>query len=85
MDCRESVLEVVRQHKWRYDSIPLEDVAEVWRGDHEVVLTAVQRDGRALEFAAETLQGDREFVFAAVQTNGHALQYATEALRADRE
>eukprot|EP00971_Amphidinium_carterae_P157258 3117564-Amphidinium_carterae.1 len=59
---RESVLKKVRQ-SWR----ALEQVDEVWRSDHviEVVLTAVQHDGRALQFAAEALKGDREIVLAA--------------------
>ena len=29
-------------------------------GDREVILAAVQRNGRALEFAAETLRADKE-------------------------
>lgn len=31
--------------------------------DREVILAAVQRNGRALEFAAETLRADKETLF----------------------
>eukprot|EP00971_Amphidinium_carterae_P230803 4580171-Amphidinium_carterae.1 len=80
MEDRERVLEVVGQ-RWN----ALEEVGEVWRSDHGVVLSAVQHDGRALQFAAEALKGDRDIVLAAVQSDGSALEFATEALRADRE
>eukprot|EP00971_Amphidinium_carterae_P253809 5038755-Amphidinium_carterae.1 len=43
----------------------LEELDEIWRSDHEVVLAAVQANGRALEVAAEALKGDREIVLAA--------------------
>eukprot|EP00971_Amphidinium_carterae_P250940 4981585-Amphidinium_carterae.1 len=82
---RERVLEAITQHQWRFDSIPLQEVDEIWRRDKEVVLTAVQQDWRAFQFAAEALKGDCEFVLTAVKKNGFALEYATEALRADRE
>eukprot|EP00971_Amphidinium_carterae_P150473 2983060-Amphidinium_carterae.1 len=39
----------------------LEEVDEVWRSDHEVVLTAVQANGLALEFAASSAErGSRD-------------------------
>eukprot|EP00971_Amphidinium_carterae_P019725 388714-Amphidinium_carterae.1 len=59
--CRR-VLEWVKQD---LDGEALQDVAEVWRSDHEVVLAAVEHDWRALQFAAEALKGDREIVLAA--------------------
>eukprot|EP00971_Amphidinium_carterae_P252894 5020612-Amphidinium_carterae.1 len=51
MESKERVLKAVRQY-WE----ALKDVDEVWRTDREVVLTAVQHDGRALRFAAEALK-----------------------------
>eukprot|EP00971_Amphidinium_carterae_P316753 6296415-Amphidinium_carterae.1 len=50
---RESVLQKVGHH-----GSALQAVAVVWRSDHEVVLTAVQHDWRALQFAAEELKGE---------------------------
>ena len=55
------------------------------KGDREIVLAAVSKNGSALWFATEELKGDREIVLAAVSRNGWALQYATEELKGDRE
>eukprot|EP00971_Amphidinium_carterae_P004541 91047-Amphidinium_carterae.1 len=52
---RRGVLKAVVQ---RWDA--LREVDELWKSDREVVLAAVQHDGRALKFAAEALKGDRE-------------------------
>ena len=53
--------------------------------DRNIVLAAVQLDGRALQHASAALQDDREIVLAAVQQNGRALKNASAALRGDRE
>jgi len=55
------------------------------RGDREVVMAAVERDGLTLQRAADDLKADREIVQAAVQDKGGALEFASEALRRDRE
>eukprot|EP00971_Amphidinium_carterae_P012378 243563-Amphidinium_carterae.1 len=63
---RDSVLKAVRQ-SWG----ALRDADEVWKSDHEVVLTAVQHDRTALRFAAEALKGiASEVVLAAVRQHG---------------
>ena len=36
------------------------------KGDREIVLTAVSKEGRALEWASDDLKGDREIVLIAV-------------------
>ena len=56
-----------------------------YESDREVVLAAVQRDGRALKYASAELQADREVVLAAVRQNGRALGYASVELQADRD
>jgi len=63
----------------------LKFAAQELRGDREVVIAAVQRDGWALEFAAPTLQADCIVVLAAVQQDGWALQFAAPGVQADRE
>eukprot|EP00971_Amphidinium_carterae_P147824 2930111-Amphidinium_carterae.1 len=70
---RERVLEAIRQHRWHPIRIPLQEVDEIWRRDHGVVLAFVQANGLALEFASEALKGDREIVLAAVRKRGFAL------------
>eukprot|EP00971_Amphidinium_carterae_P135761 2689812-Amphidinium_carterae.1 len=50
----------------------------------EIVLAAVQRNGRALEFAAEELKGDWDIVLEAVGQNGYALQFAADECKGDR-
>ena len=61
------------------------------RGNYDVVLAAVRKDGGALQFASEALKADKDVVLAAVSNNGHAFDYATafvyasEALKADKD
>ena len=43
--------------------------------NRDLVLAAVQQDGRALEYAAEPLKADRDLVLAAVQQDGSAREY----------
>ena len=63
----------------------LEHAAEELKGDREIVMTAVSKNGMALQFATEELKGDREIVMAAVSQHGMALQFASEELKGDRE
>jgi len=55
------------------------------KGDREVVLEAVKRDGCALQYASEELKGDREVVKEAVKQNEGALEHASEELKGDRD
>ena len=63
----------------------LRNATEELRGDREVVMTAVCRDGRLLEYATEERRSDQEMVMKAVSNNGSSLQFATEELRGHRE
>ena len=58
---------------------------EELKGDREIVLAAVSKDGDALQYATEELKGDREIVLAAVSQDGRALNCATDGLKADEE
>jgi hypothetical protein len=60
----------------------LEYATEELRGDREVVLAAVQQNGRALEYASTELQKDPEVMQAAVQQNCRELEYVWGAGRA---
>ena len=51
--------------------------------DREIVLAAVEQDGRSLQFASE-LRRDPGFLLAAVCLRGCALQFADPVFRADR-
>ena len=62
-----------RAAPWRRPLAPL--TAAPRRADKEVVMAAVQQDGRALQYAAEPLRADRKVVLAAVQQNGGALEH----------
>jgi len=63
--------------------ISLQDLGEELRDRREVVLAAVQRDGRALRHASEKLRADRAVVLAAVRQSPEALRFAAEELRSD--
>ncbi|KAJ8603417.1 hypothetical protein CTAYLR_003958 [Chrysophaeum taylorii] len=69
----------------RDDPAFLQDVAEEFKEDENVVLAAVKQDGRALEYAAPELKGDKEVVLAAVKQDGRALEYAAPELKGDKE
>ncbi len=63
-------------------------MAEHWKhaaaelkGDREVVIAAVKRNGRALYYAAADLKGDREVVIAAVTQDVRALEFASPELQ----
>ncbi len=58
---------------------------EEFRNDRDVVLAAVNKNGRFLEFASEELRNDRGVVLAALESNPLALEYASEGLRNDPE
>lgn len=55
------------------------------RGDRELVLAAISRDGNALYSASEELRSDREVVLAAVRREPLALRFAEAELQDDRE
>ena len=51
------------------------------RGNHELVMDAVKRNGMALEFASSRLKGDQEVVRAAVINDSDAFKFAATTLR----
>lgn len=55
------------------------------QNDAEMVLAAVNSDGRNLEFASKRLRATKEIVDTAVGNNGTALEFASAQLRANRE
>ena len=63
----------------------LKHATEELKGDHEIVMTAVSKDGWALQHTTQELKSDREIVTAAVSENGSALQFATKDLKEDEE
>ena len=54
--------------------------SEKLKGNKEVVLAAVTKNGKALQYASEELSADREVVLAAVTKCSDVLQYAFEVL-----
>lgn len=63
----------------------LQYAAEELRGDKELVLEAVNMDGRVLQYATDLIRADHAVVMAAVQQTWVSLQFATEGPRSDRE
>ena len=62
----------------------LESVSDAARDDKEVVLAAVQQDGRDLRFAGPTCKDDREIVIAAMEQDATNLEFAGEACKNNR-
>eukprot|EP00971_Amphidinium_carterae_P326564 6457434-Amphidinium_carterae.1 len=67
------------------DAGELQDAPEELKGDQDVVLAAVARDGMALQWAAEELKADRDIVLAAVAEDGRALRWAAELLKSSKD
>mmetsp|Transcript_4372 Transcript_4372/g.3378 ORF Transcript_4372/g.3378 Transcript_4372/m.3378 type:complete len:96 (+) Transcript_4372:110-397(+) len=55
------------------------------RGDREVVLSLVEKDGFALEHASLALRADREVVLTAVRKGAFSFQYAAQSLRSTKK
>merc|ERR1712150_41281 len=53
--------------------------------DKEVILTAVNDNGRALEYAANTLMADKDRVLTAVKNYYDALKFAADSLVKSKE
>lgn len=55
------------------------------RCDREIVLEAVQNDGRALLFVNTMLKSDYEVVLTAVKSRGYSLKFANDEFRRNRK
>ena len=53
--------------------------------DYDVVMAAVQEDGRALEYTPPSLQGNPAIVHAAVLNDGFSLKWASADLKANKD
>ncbi len=56
------------------------------RGDRDVMLAAIAKEGEVVQYASEALRSEKGFMLAAIEAKDDAsvVQYASEALRADR-
>jgi len=61
----------------------LRDLELSLRGDSDLVLAVVQRNGMELAYATPELQDNREVVTAAIKQCGWAFEYASERLRGE--
>ena len=84
MSDRHSYVASFHRHAPAGARLNLEYASATLRNDRDVVLTAVQQNGRSLQYASETLRNDRDVVLAAVEQNGYSLEYASSDLKADR-
>jgi len=55
------------------------------KGDKEVVMAAVSKEGGAIKYASDALKGDKEVVMAAVSKEGGAIKYASDGLQGDMD
>ena len=70
------VIKAVQEAGWENTGGPaLQQVPAELRNDKEVVLAAVQQDGRALKYASDALRSDAEVALAAIEAHGLALSY----------
>ena len=69
--------------QWKFSNVEPAafQVSDNLRNDPEIVLAAVNQNGRALQHASGKLQNDREIVVAAVNQDRRALDYASAELR----
>ena len=66
--------------------IGLQYASDAIKSDKDVVLAAVQRNGRSLRYASDDLKNDKDVVLAAISQYGGALSYVgDELLKNDKE
>lgn len=53
--------------------------------DREIILTAINQDGRALKYAPPVFQDDKEIVLSAINNKIFSLKYASDRLQNDKE
>lgn len=53
--------------------------------DKEIMLKAVEKNGRCLEFAIPIFQADKDFVLIAMKSNGRGLKFANEKYKDDED
>jgi len=70
INCKEVVLEAVRNHGYALQHAP------ELINDEDVVLEAVKKNGDALKYASNKMKEDEKIVLAAVKNNGIALEHA---------
>ena len=76
---REEALKLVQE-----DGSELQNLAEEFKKDKEIVLEAVKQRG-FLQYADVSFKKDREIVLEAVRQNGGALHHADDSLKSDPE
>lgn len=54
-------------------------------GDKELMLQAVEKNGRCLQYAIEELRNDKDFVLLAMKSNGNGLKFASNELKDDED
>ncbi|MBR8700480.1 MULTISPECIES: DUF4116 domain-containing protein [unclassified Fusobacterium] len=63
----------------------LQNLTKEQQNNKDIVLAAIQHDGRALEFASDELKDNKEVVLKAVNSNGLSLEFASDKLKNDKE
>ena len=63
----------------------LTQLKESYRGDPEVVLTAVQNNGSAFRHASDRLRSDKDFLLAAIERSCDVLCYVSDEWRWNRD
>ena len=77
---KKEVLKAVREDGWNL-YFAVEKAPEKWQDDQEVVLAAVEQDGRTLQFASLRLRSVPEVVLAATAVHKSATYYARASTR----
>jgi uncharacterized protein YqjF (DUF2071 family) len=78
---KEFILGAIRRGEWW----AFEHAKEELRGDREIVLAVVQKNGEMVSYASADLQDDLGVVLEAVRRRGQALQYASAKMQENRE
>lgn len=63
----------------------LQNVPIQFKGDKDIVMAAVTKNGSELKYASSEMKDDIDIVMAALANRGSALQYASDRLKGDRE
>jgi len=71
--------------KVKYDGLKLETLADKWKRDIDVVMTACKNNGYAIKYASEDLKSNRELARIVLSSQGLQLSEFSESIKNDKE
>ena len=76
---------LLEKHHYIADKIFEKYASDAFKGDKDIVLSAVGQNGLMLKYVSDNLKNDYDVVLAAVRQNSYALRYARARLKGNKD